>query len=200
MSVFRVKLNSTAQGLLDKNYLGVQEAVSHQRQAFVMGPNKVNRLLVDGATFTDCNYWKRFAPYHPTNNPDGCALEHAILEVVTDDGSVYSDIPGENTYPKVYTLSCDAESVFTDNVADILGDTGGYASFVQITNSHETQAVSVRLNGNADAVFTLEKNSVQIFNAGDLAISKIEVANDASGATGPVVVEILLSVRSLCRS
>ncbi len=206
MSVFRVKLNSQEQGLLDRQptadpkLAAGQMATSLQRQVYVMGPNKVNRLLSDGETFTDCNYWKRFAPYHATNNPAGCDLVHAFIEIVTDDGSVYSDIPGENTYPRVYNLSCGAGSGYTDNVADVLGDTGGYAVFAQLTNSHATQAVSVRLNGNTDAVFTLSATEVQIFNAGDLAISKIEVANNESGAAGPVVVEILLSVKSICNS
>jgi len=206
MSVFKVNLNSTAQGLLDRqptaNPLKAagQMATSLQRQVYVMGPNKVNRLMVDGEQFTDCNYWKRFAPYHPTANPEGCALEHAVVEIVSDDGSVYSDVPGENTYPKVYSLSVGAGTGFADNVADILGDTGGYASFAQLTNSHGAQAVTVRLNGNTDAVFTLSASEVQIFNAGDLSISKIEIANNESGATGPVVVEILLSVKSVCKS
>ena len=206
MSVFRVKLNSAEQGLLDRQptanprQASGQMATSIQRQVYVMGPGKTNRLLSDGETFTDCNYWKRFAAYNATSNPGGCDLEHAFVEIVTDDGSVYSDIPGENTYPKVYSLSCGAGSGYVDNEADILGDTGGYAVFAQLTNSHATQAVSVRLNGNTDAVFTLSATEVQIFNAGDLAISKIEIANNESGAAGPVVVEVLLSVKSICAS
>lgn len=200
MSVFRVKLNSDVQGLLDKHpTTGDQMTTSYQRQVYVMGPNKVNRLLSDGEQFTDCNYWKKFAPYS-TSNPMGCDTVNAFIEIVTDDGSVYSDIPGENTYPRVYTLVVEAGSAFTTNVADILGDTGGYAVFAQLTNSHTTQAVSVRLNGSTDAVFTLSAAEVQIFNAGDLAISKIEIANNESGADGPVTVEILLSVKSICNS
>lgn len=199
MSVFVVQLNNQGQGLLDRQptanplHAGGQFTVSKQRQVYVMGPKRINRLLSDGETFTDCNYWKRFAyPQVP--------LDEAIIRVVTDDGSVYSDIPGENTYPKVYNLSCDAASGYTDNQADILGDTSGYATFAQITNTHATQDVKVRLNGSADAIIDLPANSTQVFNTGDLAISKIEVANNESGAAGPVVVQILVSVKSVCVS
>lgn len=192
MSVFRVKLNNTEQGLLDRQPLGTQFATSIQRQVYVMGPNRINRLLRDGETFTDCNYWKRFAyPQSPLNE--------AFIEVVTDDGSVYSDYDAsENVYPKVYSLTCDGGSSWTDNVADILGDTGGFAVFCQVTNQ-DSGSVQVRLNGKATAVFTLAGNTSQVFNAGDLTISKVEVDNSASGAS-EVVVEILCSVKSVATS
>lgn len=192
MSVFRVKLNNTQQGLLDKQPTGAQFATSQQRQVYVMGPNRINRLLNDGDTFTDCNYWKRFA--YPQ-----VSLEQAFIEVVTDDGSVYSDNASENVYPKVYTVTCAAGSTFTANVADILGDLGGYAVFTQITNTHASQDVQIRLNGKTTAVFTLQNNTSQVFNAGDLSISKVEVDNSASGAV-EVVVEILCSVKSVATS
>jgi hypothetical protein len=195
MSVFRVQLNNRDQGLLDKHpTTGVQMTTSKQRQVYVMGPNHINRLMVDGETFSDCNYWKKFAyPQVPLNE--------AFIYVQTDDGSVYSDDPAENVFPKVYSLSVDADSDFEDNQADILTDTGGYAVFCQITNFGTTgQDVTVRLNGKSTAVFTLEDGTSQVFNAGDLALSLVEIANDASGATGPVTVEVLCSVRSACTS
>ena len=55
MSVFRVRLTNNRQGLLD--------VYDNQRTAYIMGPNRINRVLKDGEVFTDCNYWKRFA--HP---------------------------------------------------------------------------------------------------------------------------------------
>ena len=103
MSVFRVKLSNIDQGTLDLDpssntsttygQLGEafgthnpnSEDYSRQRSVFVMGPNKINRLMVDGETFSDCNYWKRFAFPQTTH-------EHALIETVTDDGSIYSDI------------------------------------------------------------------------------------------------------------
>lgn len=203
MSVFTVNLNTTVQGTLDVNSVtGAQVDPSIQRTVYIMGPNRINRKLVDGESFTDCNYYKRFAPYNATTNPGGCSLEQAILTITTDDGSTYSDVPGENTYPLVSTLSIVAGTTYTDtgNYVDILGTTGGYATFAQITNSHASQDIQVRLNGATTAVFTLEHASTQVFNAGDLSISKIEVDNSTSGAIGPVGVEIILSVRSVCNS
>ncbi len=102
MSVFRVKLNNVDQGRLDLDpsthsagagygQLGDAFGVSKQRQVYVMGPKKINRLLSDGETFSDCNYWKRFA--YPQ-----VSYEQAIVEVVSDDGSVYSDVEEENTF------------------------------------------------------------------------------------------------------
>ena len=203
MSVFTVNLNTTAQGTLDTHpTTGAQNDPSIQRQVYIMGPNKVNRLLSDGESFTDCNYYKRFCPYDATTNPYGCALENAILTLTTDDGSIYSDVPSENTYPLVEDLSIVAGTTYTDtgNYVDILGTTGGYAVFAQLTNTHATQDVQVRLNGATTAIFTLEAASTQVFNAGDLSISKIEIDNSTSGAVGPVAVQIVLSVRSVCNS
>jgi hypothetical protein len=198
MSVFRVNLNNTEQGLLDRQpgtagAIGAQFATSKQRQVYIMGPGKINRLLSDGETFTDCNYYKRYA--YPQ-----VELEQAILTVVTDDGSIYSDDSTENTYPKVYDLVCLANSQFADNQADILTDTGGHAVFVQLTNTHASADVAVRLNGVSDAVFTLEAGTTQVFNAGDLAVTLIEVANTASGILETVTVEALCSVKSVCNS
>lgn len=211
MSVFRVKLNNVNQGLLDLNPstarsaygqnavtgqgLGNQMNPSIQRGVYVMGPNLSNRLLIDGETFTDCNYWKQFAyPQVPYNE--------AFIEVVTDDGSVWSSNSSENVFPKVYDLSVSAGTTYTDsgNYADILADTGGHAVFAQITNKDESQDIKMRLNGVTDAIVDLPANSTQVFNAGDLSLTKIELDNSVSGASGPVEVQIVLSVRSVCNS
>src|SRR5690606_3103147 len=160
MSVFKVKLNNINQGKmdldpstaysisgLDHSQLGSQFTTSKQRTIYVTGPGRTYRKLSDGEQFTDCNYWKRFAyPQVP--------LEEAFIEVVTDDGSVWSDVASENTYPKVYNLAVAAGTDYEDNVVDILGDTGGHAVFVQIANQGST-AVRVRVNGVADAIFDL---------------------------------------------
>jgi len=203
MSVFRVALNNTQQGLLDLDPsgasagavtgqgLGPQMDPSIQRGVYVMGPNLINRLLIDGDTFTDCNYWKRFA--YPQ-----VSLEDAIVEVVTDDGSVYSDVAAENTFPKVYDITATGGSVFTDNVADIVAD-GGVATFAQITNQDASQDVTVRLNGIADSVFDLPADTTQVFNAGDLLITLIEIDNSLSGASDADI-QILVSIRSTCTS
>jgi hypothetical protein len=204
MSVFRVALNNVKQGLLDLNPstasagavtgqgLGNQMNPSIQRGVYVMGPNLINRLLIDGQTFTDCNYWKRFAaPQVP--------YEEAIVEVVTDDGSIYSDVATENTFPRVFDVDAAAGSTFADNQADIAGDTGGFAVFAQITNNG-SEAVRIRLNGLTTAVFDLPASSSQIFDKGDLSISLIEIDHSASGAATTVPVQIITSVRSACNS
>jgi hypothetical protein len=204
MSVFKVALNSIAQGNMDldpstatsisalnHSQLGTGMNPSIQRTIYVAGPNHTNRKLKDGDQFTDCNYWKRFA--YPQ-----CALADAFIEVVTDDGSVYSDVSDENTYAKVYDLSITNGSTYTANVVDILGDTGGFAVFVQIANQGGT-AVKVRLNGTANAIFDLGAGETQVFNHGDLSVTKLEFANTVSGGS-TTTVQVLVSVKSVCNS
>lgn len=192
MSVFRVKLNNADQGGMDINpATGAVSSTSYQRTIWVAGPNKINRKLKDGDQFTDCNYWKRFAfPQMP--------MDQAFIEVVSDDGSIYSDMKDENTYPKVYDLSVVNGSTYTANVVDILGDSGGHAVFVQIANQGST-AVKVRLNGVADAIFDLGGQETQVFNNGDLSITKLEFANTVSGGSDSNV-QVLVSVKSVCNS
>lgn len=192
MSVFRVKLNNAKQGLLDiDSSAGSQFATSVQRTIYVAGPGHVNRKLADGETFTDCNYWKRFAyPQVP--------LDQAFIEVVTDDGAPYSDDGSTLTYPKVYNVLVDQGTDYEDNAVDILGDTGGYAVFVQIANQGST-AVRCRINGVVDAVIDIDANETQVFNSGDLAVSKLEFVNNVSGGT-TADVQVLLSVKSSCNS
>lgn len=185
MSVFKVKL---VNALNDDS-----PSPSIQRTIYVAGPKHTYRKLNDGDQFTDCNYWKRFA--YPQ-----VSLNDAFIEVVTDDGSVYSDVESENSYPKVYNLSVVNATTYTDeeNIVDILGDTGGYAMFVQIANQGGT-SVKVRLNGTSDAVFDLGGGETQVFNDGDLNISKLEFANTVSGGATSAV-QVLLSVRSVVNS
>ena len=192
MSVFRVKLNNNIQGNLDIDpTTSAMASTSIQRTIYVAGPNKIYRNLNDGDEFTDCNYWKRFA--YPQ-----VSLDQAFIEVVTDDGSIYSTNENENNYPKVYDLTVANESTYTENVVDIAGDTGGYAVFVQIANQGST-AVKVRLNGVADAIFDLNSSETQVFNNGDLSITKLEFANTVSGGSDTDV-QVLVSVKSVCNS
>ena len=204
MSVFRVKLQNIAQGYMDLNpstasaitannhsLLGSAFTTSKQRTIYVAGPGRTYRKLFDGDQFTDCNYWKRFAyPQVP--------LTEAFIEVVTDDGSVWSDVSSENTYPKVYNMLVTQGSDFADNEIDILSDTGGHAVFVQIANQGAT-AVRVRINGVADAVFDLAASETQVFNSGDLSVTKLEFVNNVSGGS-TADVQVLLSVKSVCNS
>jgi hypothetical protein len=192
MSVFRVKLNNASQGLLDTDINGVQNETSIQRTIYVTGPNRINRKLVDGEEFTDCNYWKRFTE-------DEMGAESAFIEVVTDDGSVYSDNPGENTYPYVWTITADNGTTYEDNQIDIIGDTGSNTQFCQITNQNETDGddVKIRLNGSTTAIFDLKAGATQIFNVGELSLTLIEVDNSG---TNDVDVQVIASITGSCNS
>lgn len=181
MSVFRVRLSNSRQGLLDIH--------DNQRSAYITGPNRINRRLKDGDTFVDCNYWKRFAyPQVP--------LEEAFIEVVEDDGTIYSDQVEDNTYPKVYNISAAAGSSFASNRADIQGDSGSFALFAQITNRGE-EGVRVRLNGLDSAIIDLPAGSTQTFNVGEVTIGLLEVENASDSA---VDVQVIVSVRVVATS
>ena len=190
MSVFQVVLNNVSQGSLDLNpsvlspYAQMDPSV--QRTIYVSGPGRIYRNLKDGDTFTDCNYWKRFS-YPQVSQQD------AFIAVVTDDGSVYSDIPEENNFPRVYSLTVDDGSTYDDNLIDILGDNGGPAQFVQIHNIG-TGDVSIRINGIANAVFSLESGNTQVFNYGDITVTKLELSNSSGNSSS---VQTIISVRSV---
>lgn len=181
MSVFRVKLSNNRQGLLDIH--------DNQRTAFIMGPNRTNRKLKDGETFVDCNYWKRFA--YP-NVP----LEEAFIEVIEDDGTIWSDRISENNYPKVYDIVAQPGSVFNQNKADIANDSKSWALFAQITNKG-ANSVKIRLNGLNSAVIDLDQSSTQVFNSGEITIGLIEIENLSEEA---VHVQIVVSIQAVATS
>jgi len=203
MSIFQVQLNNVDQGQLDVNpsccntsscttgsnsraCVGEQFDPSIQRGVWIMGPNLTNRLLLDGATFTDCNYWKRFAyPQVPFNQ--------AIVTVLEDDGSIYSDIPSENNFAVTRTGLMPTGS-FSDTVVDFVGSYGGPATFVQLTNTDTATDATVELNGDTMATFTLAASGTQVFDTGDLTISKLRFSG--SGAD----IDMIASVRSTCNS
>lgn len=191
MSVFRVKLNNSFQGKLDINPETLAEfGTSIQRTIFVTGPKKIYRKLSDGETFTDCNYWKKFAyPQVP--------YEQAFIEVVSDDGSIYSDIEQENNFPNVYAITVNTGSAFDDNICDIVGDFGSAANFVQITNKIGGGDVRVKLNGLTGAVFDLLAGDTQLFNYGDLSVTKIQFDN-SSGTNSDI--QVIVSVKSAINS
>jgi hypothetical protein len=179
MSLFKVALFNSKQG----------QMAAGQRSAYIMGPNKVNRILKDGDTFRDSNYWKRFAyPQVP--------LEEAFIEVLEDDGIQYVDNQ-VNNFPKVYNIITEPESGFSDNTADILSDTGGYAYFTQITNRSDSNQVKIKLNNSNDAIFVLPAGSTQGFDAGDVSISKIQIENDTNEQ---IEIQILVSIMVISKS
>jgi len=177
MSVFKVQLQNVNQGKLDLDpsthpagggygQLGSAFAISKQRQIYVAGPNKTYRLLKDGDQFTDCNYWKRFA-YPQVSH------EQAFISVITDDGSVYSDIPEENTFVKGETVTL--TTALSGNAIDFVTTYGGPARFLQIQNLDGTKSVTGELNGDVNVTFTLNAGESQIFNNGDLAITLLRL-------------------------
>ena len=194
MSVFRVKLQNPDQGRLDIDpETGLAFTTSVQRTMNVAGPGGTYRELNDGDTFTDCNYWKRFA------QPQ-VAADVAFIEVVTDDGSVYSDVPAENTFPVTYggdtTYTVAAADTFDDNQIDIMGDHGTYAISVEVENfgSGATQDIKVRLNGSDDAVFRLPYGESRAFN--DLPITQLAFEGGSANTT----IQVILWLRSTCNS
>lgn len=210
MSVFKVKLQNVDQGLMDLDpsthplssgaaatygQLGVpfgadntaSGAASIQRQIFVAGPNRTYRLLRDGETFTDCNYWKRFA--YPN-----VAHQFAFIETKTDDGSVYSDIPEENTFAKGNTETLDTD--LSGTVIDFVTSYGGSARFLQVQNLDSTIAMTGELNSDTNVTFTLAAGETQIFNQGDLAITLLRLKADS----GTPDCSWIASIRSTCNS
>lgn len=200
MSVFKVQLQQGAQGALDKDPstmsagaiagqgLGTPMAVSKQRQVYVMGPNRINRLLKDGDTFTDCNYWKKFA-YPQTT------LDNAFINVLTDDGSVY-DVAGGSTVPAVYAGSLTS---LTHDDIDFVADWGGPATFCQIDNleaaGQADHVLTVTLNGTSS--FSLYSGTSQVFNSGDLAITSL-IITAASGMSAAY--QVIAAVAATCES
>lgn len=197
MSVFKVKLNNNSQGRLDLDpttntsdtygQLGTAFAVSKQRQIYVAGPNRSYRLLSDGETFTDCNYWKRFTS-------DALGAEHGFIEVLSDDGSVYSDIPEENVFSVGETLTI--SNSFAANVVDFVTDHGGPARFLMVQNLDQTITITGELNGDTNITFTIAAGETMMFNQGDMVITMLRLKS----ASGTPDVSYIASIKSPCNS
>jgi hypothetical protein len=170
MSVFQVKLKSAAEGQLDTQVDAGGNSL--QRQAYIMGPKRINRLMVDGEQFSDCNYYKQFCTYNATSNPEGCDAAAAILLLVSDDGAPYSSVPSEQTFAwSTVAGGVDAGDAVFATIKDFATDFGSYAVSAIISNISNV-AATIRINGTAE--FSLASLATQVFNTGDLVISKIE--------------------------
>ena len=188
MSEFRVALNNVDQGKLDTNpSTGLQLIPSVQRGMFVAGPNGIYRELIDGSTFIDCNYWKRFA-YPQVSH------ENAIVEVVSDDGSIFSNDPSENTFPVVTNVTTVTTSIV--EAINYLTLYNSFASFIQISNNG-VEDVVCELNGLSSAQLTIPNGNTQTFNNGDLQITSIGFSAASSGSTS---VQIIAGVKSISYS
>lgn len=198
MSVFRVKLQNVAQGKLDLDpstdtsstygQLGTAFSTSKQRQIWVAGPNRRYRLLKDGDTFTDCNYWKQFA-YPQTT------LEKAFIEVVTDDGSVYSSVPEENVFTVGLTETLSTS--YSDTEIDFVTTYGGAARFLSVQNL-DTGSINVvgELNGDTNITFVVAPGETFMFNNGDLSITALRLKS----VSGTPSASWIASIRSECNS
>lgn len=197
MSVFKVKLNNNSQGRLDLDpstdtsstygQVGSAFTTSKQRQIYVAGPNRTYRLLSDGETFTDCNYWKKFTS-------DTIGAEHSFIEVVTDDGSTYSDVADENTFSIGESLTLSTS--FADNVIDFVTDHGGPARFLMVQNLDASIDVVGELNGDTNITFTVAADSTMMFNQGDMMITMLRL----KGASGTPAASYIASIKSTCYS
>jgi hypothetical protein len=197
MSVFKVKLNNSLQGRLDVNpmtdtsenfgIVGDPFPTSIQRQIYVAGPNNVHRLLKDGETFTDCNYWKKFTA-------EVVGDEYAFIEVVTDDGSIYSDVAAENVYSVGGSLTLTTN--YSDSIVDFVVDHGGPARFLMIQNLDEEIVINGELNGDSNVIFAVGAGETMMFNQGDLIITTLRL----KGASGNPNISYIASVRSICNS
>jgi hypothetical protein len=181
MSVFKVQLTNVNQGLLDTN--GQSTGTSIQRGVYVMGPNKVNRLLIDGSTFTDSNYWKRYAyPQVP--------YDQALVSTVTDDGSVWGDNPASaRTFPVNSVFTAIGSSYAVSQQIDYLSTYGSRAIYVQIT---VTGTTTCRINGSVE--ITLTSTNIQVFNPGTFDINKLEFKGSATPTV--TVVASVVSVQN----
>jgi hypothetical protein len=196
MSVFKVKLNNNKQGRLDINPStssvgalgsGIQFDESKQRQIYVAGPNGVYRLLKDGEEFVDCNYWKRFTP-------EVIGEEYSFIEVINDDGSIYSDISEENTFSVGGTVSLTID--YSDTVIDFVNEHGSPARFVMIQNLDGEIKIFGEINGNSNITFLVGPGETMMFNQGDIVITSLRL----KGFSGTPDASYIASIRSVCYS
>lgn len=184
MSVFSVRLNPSNLGSGYVTDTSATAGVSAQRSMDVTGPRGSRRLLADGETFTDCNYWLRYAPLSEGGT---MAEDLAFIHVVTDDGSVWDDRnPTNNTFNVVEDMLIDAGSTYSDtaNIINILSDHGGYAVALRLVVAGDE--VNVRLNGSSSAVMSLATGT-HTFNRGDYTLSSLEFDNSESSASNATV-------------
>lgn len=203
MSVFKVKVNNVAQGRMDLDpsthplaagsgfatygQLGTPFTTSKQRQIWVAGPNRRYRLLGDGQTFTDCNYWKQFA-YPQTT------YEKAFIEVIDDDGSIYSDVPEENTTTVGATVSLTTS--YAANAIDFVTTYGGPATFLSVQNLDGSINIFGELNGDTNVTFRVGAGETFMFNQGDMLITLLRLKS----ASATPSASWIAAIKSTCTS
>ena len=93
-----------------------------------------------------------------------------------------------NISPKCFQLTAQPGTTYQDNAIVF----PGVAVFAQIYNK-SMGPVSVRLNADPDATFTLDGSTTQVFNSGEVHLISVAFDNSTSGAK-PVIVEVIVGV------
>ena len=177
MSIFKVDLNNQYQGYLDvdpKTGIAFEASSGNpsvQRSVYLAGPNGGVMEMKDGATFTDSNYWKRYA---------------------------YPQVPAsENVFPQVFTGTV---SSGTTTLVDFTNSgTASFAQFAQITNNG-AGALSVSLNALSSAAFPLANGSTQIFSAGDVNLGALGLTTASGSASSTANYQVIASIRSISKT
>ena len=92
--------------------------------------------------------------------------------------------------PKVYSVNVLSGSAFgTDNLTTFSN------TAVSVTlNNLSSYDVYVKLNGDSEAVFTLEQNTTLAFNAGDMHITSVDFQKVTQSGAGTATIEIIAGV------
>jgi hypothetical protein len=193
MSVFTVRLPRPAElgagYVTDPAYNSVT-GLSIQKTMEVNGPSLTRRRLTDGQTFTSTNYWKRFAP---VSEGGGSPAETAIVHIVSDDGTPWSDSnPEVNKFARVISRTLTAGTTYSaaNNQIDMIALYGAIATYTQITVDG---AVTARLNSSSSAEMDLASGT-HYFDNGDLPLVSLAFDNTASGA-GDVALEVVMTLQ-----
>jgi len=149
---------------------------------WLQGPDGSKVKIGAREEFEASNYFKRYTSEYLD---DG----EAFLALVTDDGTPWSKCPIPN-FIKAWEFTVATCDEFTDHQYDFALSTmlGGNARFVQITV--DDQPVEARINSNADSVFRIDADSVQIFNTDELLVEIIEFKG-SSLASGDAKVRLM---------
>lgn len=184
MSVFRVNTNQSSRQdvsvghvlrphVYGETSLSGDNRFTPDEYVVQTDPKGVLRTFKNGEVFTDNNYWKRFA--YPQ-----MSLDSAFIEVLEDDGSVYSDEDGSSD-----VVSEDFDNLTEDysdeNTLDFEKEHGDTAGFLQIVNTSNSLAVTVEVNGKG--TFDIPAGDVQIFNKGDLSVRKLRFKSASAGGS-----------------
>lgn len=183
MSVFKVNLNQS--GIPNPTDQSIINGNSIQRTVILTGPKGKKIRLKDGDTFTDCNYFKMYC--YPAKS-----LESAILQVITDDGTIWdSQDDTNNVITKVVNLTISGGTTYEDNVLDIVETYGGPAIISQFTINGSD--VKMKINNDDDAILDLA-TGFRIFDRGEITLRSIAFDNSISGSDDATL-QILLTVK-----